>query len=66
MKLIGWQNWYSIPVYIAVFGVWLPWHLEAMKKVFTGSVKQRYSGYIDAQPALKPLDIAGDGAEEDN
>lgn len=31
MRLKGWQNWYSIPVYIIVFGLWLPWHLKLIQ-----------------------------------
>jgi hypothetical protein len=33
MKLLGWQNWYSIPVFIMVYGVWLPWHHEVIKRL---------------------------------
>ncbi|MEC2074523.1 hypothetical protein [Metabacillus fastidiosus] len=32
MKLKGWHTWYSIPVVLFVFGVWLPWHLRLMRK----------------------------------
>ncbi len=67
MKLMGWQNWYSIPVFIAVYGLWLPWHLAAMKKVFAENeyVKQRHLAYMDAQPALKPLDVTRDVEKDD-
>ncbi|MEI5988508.1 hypothetical protein [Dehalobacter restrictus] len=30
MKLKGWQDWYSIPIFILVYGVWLPWHYEVL------------------------------------
>ncbi|ASK63989.1 hypothetical protein CFK37_18420 [Virgibacillus phasianinus] len=26
MKLNGWHTWWSIPVYLIVYGFWLPWH----------------------------------------
>lgn len=67
MKLAGWQNWYSIPVFIVIYGLWLPWHLEALKKVFAENVyeKQRYLPYMDVKPALKPLEVTGDDAEKD-
>jgi len=32
MNLKGWQSWYSIPVYLAVYGLWLPWHLRLIRK----------------------------------
>lgn len=32
MKLKGWQTWWSIPVFIIVFGIWLPWHLKIIRK----------------------------------
>jgi hypothetical protein len=32
MKLKGWQTWWSIPVFIIVFGFWLPWHLRLIRK----------------------------------
>jgi hypothetical protein len=32
MKLKGWQTWWSIPVFIIVFGFWLPWHLKLLRK----------------------------------
>ncbi|WP_226528371.1 hypothetical protein [Metabacillus niabensis] len=32
MKLKGWQTWWSIPVFIIVFGFWLPWHLKLIRK----------------------------------
>lgn len=32
MKLKGWQTWWSIPVYVAVYGLWLPWHLNLMRR----------------------------------
>ena len=31
MKLKGWQTWWSIPVYLVVFGFWLPWHLNLIR-----------------------------------
>ena len=60
MKLIGWQNWYSIPVFILIYGVWLPWHLEVMRKGATGNVRRRYSSYLHVEPAYKLLDQDGD------
>ena len=33
MKLKGWQNWYSIFVYLVVYGLWLPWHLNIMREL---------------------------------
>lgn len=33
MKLKGWHTWWSIPVFIIVFGFWLPWHLRLIRKV---------------------------------
>ncbi|PMC33907.1 hypothetical protein CJ195_26175 [Bacillus sp. UMB0899] len=33
MKLKGWQTWWSIPVFIVVFGYWLPWQLSLLRKV---------------------------------
>jgi hypothetical protein len=32
MKLKGWHTWWSIPVFIIVFGFWLPWHLRLIRK----------------------------------
>ncbi|MBT2695911.1 hypothetical protein J7E79_00415 [Bacillus sp. ISL-40] len=32
MKLKGWHTWWSIPVYLVVFGFWLPWHLRLIRK----------------------------------
>ncbi|QGH35291.1 hypothetical protein GI584_15080 [Gracilibacillus salitolerans] len=34
MKLKWWQTWWSIPVYIAIFGFWLPWHLRLIRKEY--------------------------------
>jgi hypothetical protein len=63
MKLKGWQSWYSIPVYILVYGWWLPWHLELMQKLHnrTGDQNMRnerfgVSSLPIAQPAMKPLE----------
>ncbi len=33
MELKGWNTWWSIPVYIIIFGFWLPWHLRVMRNV---------------------------------
>lgn len=33
MKLKGWQSWMSIPVYVFVYGFWLPWHYRVMQAV---------------------------------
>lgn len=43
MRLKGWQNWYSIPVYIIVYGYWLPWHLKLMRNTFDRAVEQTAS-----------------------
>jgi phosphatidylserine synthase len=32
MKLKGWHTWLSIPVFIIVFGFWLPWQLKLIRK----------------------------------
>jgi len=32
MKLIGWNTLWSIPVFIIVFGFWLPWQLRLLRK----------------------------------
>ncbi|WP_342048795.1 hypothetical protein [Bacillus sp. OTU530] len=32
MKLKGWHTWWSIPVYIIIFGFWLPWHLRLIRR----------------------------------
>ncbi|OPX87507.1 MAG: hypothetical protein A4E53_02459 [Pelotomaculum sp. PtaB.Bin104] len=32
MKLKGWQNYYSIPVYFVVYSMWLPWHLKLIQQ----------------------------------
>ncbi|WP_223596773.1 hypothetical protein [Neobacillus bataviensis] len=32
MKLKGWHTWWSIPVFIIVFGFWLPWQLRLIRK----------------------------------
>lgn len=32
MKLKGWNTWWSLPVYIVIFGFWLPWHLNLIRK----------------------------------
>jgi|GEM_PF-1128594 hypothetical protein len=34
MKLNGWHTYYSIPVYIVVYGLWLPWHLKLMQRIY--------------------------------
>ncbi|OHR69749.1 hypothetical protein HMPREF3291_00375 [Bacillus sp. HMSC76G11] len=31
MKLNGWHTWWSIPVYLIVYGLWLPWHLKFIR-----------------------------------
>lgn len=66
MKLIEWQSWYSLPVFIVVYGVWLPWHLEIIKAVATGNVKRKYPACIGAEPepACKPLEQ--DGNDDDH
>jgi len=63
MKLKGWQNWYSIPIYILIYGLWLPWHFESMQKAYNRTIGQNvqskqfdFSGLPNAQPALKPID----------
>jgi hypothetical protein len=32
MQLKGWNTWWSLPVYILIFGFWLPWHLNVIRK----------------------------------
>lgn len=32
MKLKEWNTWWSLPVYILIFGFWLPWHLRLLRK----------------------------------
>jgi len=32
MKLKGWHTWWSIPIFIIVFGFWLPWQLRLLRK----------------------------------
>lgn len=58
MQLKGWRTWYSIPVYIAVYGLWLPWHFTLIKKVF--DKKTEHGENAKTQPALKPLDNIAD------
>lgn len=59
MKLKGWQNWYSILVYIWVYGLWLPWHYNVLKVLNTDQNLQKekpdVSGWMSAEPALKPI-----------
>lgn len=43
MKLKGWQNWFSIPVYIIVYGLWLPWHLNLMQNTCDRTIGQNAS-----------------------
>lgn len=31
MELKGWNTWWSLPVYIVIFGFWLPWHLKIIR-----------------------------------
>ena len=40
MKLKGWQNWYSIAVYLIVYGLWLPWHLKLLQHPYDGAAEQ--------------------------
>ncbi|HCF50091.1 MAG TPA: hypothetical protein DER60_07400 [Syntrophomonas sp.] len=40
MKLKGWQNWYSIPVYIIVYGWWLPWHFKFINHIYGGNTEE--------------------------
>lgn len=69
MKLKGWQTVYSLPFYIAIFSLWLPWHYETMKKACAGvsdhpddHVRPAFSA---AQPVMKPLaDDPDNPAEE--
>ncbi|MBT2736570.1 hypothetical protein [Bacillus sp. ISL-7] len=35
MKLKGWHTLWSIPVFIIVFGFWLPWQLKLLRKRHT-------------------------------
>lgn len=62
MKLKGWQNWYSIPIYILIYGSWLPWHFGLIKKVRNGTIgrsdqDKQYDlcGMPNAKPAMKPV-----------
>lgn len=32
MVLKGWNTWWSLPVYIIIFGFWLPWHFKQLRK----------------------------------
>jgi hypothetical protein len=32
MKLKGWHTWWSIPVFLFVFGFWLPWQLRLIRR----------------------------------
>ncbi|MEA4926845.1 MAG: hypothetical protein VB084_16250 [Syntrophomonadaceae bacterium] len=34
MQLNGWRTWYSLPVYIVVYGLWLPWHFQLMQRIY--------------------------------
>lgn len=34
MRLHGWHTWWSIPVYLFVYGVFLPWHLKLLRKEY--------------------------------
>ena len=44
MKLKGWQNWYSIPVYIIVYYLWLPWHLKLIQQTHDEKPEKNYAG----------------------
>lgn len=61
MKLKGWQDWYSIPIFILVYGVWLPWHFEVLQQTSAGIIAQNVSSksteikLASSQPAMKPL-----------
>ena len=61
MKLKGWQDWYSIPLFILVYGVWLPWHYEVLKKTCNGITesngrdKPAKTNLGSLQTAMKPL-----------
>lgn len=61
MKLNGWQNWYSIPVYLLVYGYWLPWHLKIIQRTFARVAEQPRQDTgagcygLNNQPAMKPL-----------
>ena len=67
MKLKGWQDWYSIPLFILVYGVWLPWHFEMLQRTCAGTITQSTRsnslgmGLRPTQPALKKLDDRQDG-----
>jgi len=48
MELKGWKTWWSIPVYIFVFGFWLPWHFNLIRKLnVIGEEKYRVEKKID-------------------
>ncbi|MEW9674324.1 hypothetical protein [Ammoniphilus sp. 3BR4] len=37
MKLHGWNTWWSLPVYIFVYGFFLPWHIKLIRKEYGGN-----------------------------
>lgn len=47
MRLKWWHTWWSIPVYLFIFGIYLPWHLRYMRKEWDAFHREyRYStGY---------------------
>lgn len=59
MTLKGWRHWYSVPVFILIYGVWLPWHYKILQpiggiKTEQGQCLKRHAAGI-VQPAMKPL-----------
>lgn len=67
MKLKGWQDWYSIPILILVYGAWLPWHYEVIQRSSIGRIAQTTNSNSlgmelkPVQPALKKLDDSQNG-----
>ncbi|QJW46574.1 hypothetical protein HA075_12555 [bacterium BFN5] len=67
MKLKGWQDWYSIPIFILVYGAWLPWHYEVIQRSSIGRIAQTTKSNSlgmklkPVRPALKKLDDSQNG-----
>ncbi|WP_134703695.1 hypothetical protein [Ammoniphilus sp. YIM 78166] len=45
MKLHGWNTWWSIPVYLFMFGFYLPWHLKFIRGAYNddGNSDRKFS-----------------------
>lgn len=41
MKLHGWRTWWSIPIYLLMFGVVIPWTLRFLRKEPAGTDNER-------------------------